>query len=35
MHYDGIMFCNGLTINLLQQLKPLIPKNKKYLLSID
>lgn len=35
MHYDGIMFGNGMTINLLQQLKPLIPKNKIYLLSID
>lgn len=33
--YDAFLFGNGLTINLLHQLKEYIPKEKHYLLSID
>ena len=35
MHYDGIMFGNGMTLNLLLQLKAFIPQNKRYLLDIN
>ena len=35
MKYDGILFGNGLTINLLQQLKASVAPEKYYLLEID
>lgn len=35
MKYNSLLFGNGLTLNLLYQLKPYIPENKRYLLSID
>lgn len=35
MKYDGILFGNGMTLNLLQQLKPFVPQDKQYLLKID
>ncbi len=35
MRYDGILFGNGLSINLLNQLKPYVPVEKRYLLNID
>lgn len=35
MHYDGIMFGNGLTTNLLSQIKEFVPQEKRYLLNID
>lgn len=33
--YDGIIFGNGMTLNLFNQLKVHIPKEKQYLFSID
>lgn len=33
--YDGVIFGNGMTINLLSQLKRLFPEDKLYLLSLD
>lgn len=35
MCYDSILFGNGLTINLLNQLKPFIPPEYSYLLTFD
>ena len=35
MKYDGFLYGNGLTINLLFQLKQYIPQEKQYLLNID
>lgn len=35
MKYDGILFGNGMTLNLLKQIKPFIPETKQYLLDID
>lgn len=35
MKYDGVMFGNGMSLNLLQQLKSLAPKDKQYLLDIN
>lgn len=35
MKYDGFLFGNGLTVNLFQKLKSKVPKDKKFLLSID
>lgn len=35
MKYDGMLFGNGLTLNLLYQLKKEIPEEKRYLLNID
>lgn len=35
MTYDGIMFGNGMSLNLLQQLRGYIPTDKQYLLDID
>lgn len=35
MNYDGVMFGNGMSLNLLQQLKPLVPKDKQYLLDVN
>lgn len=35
MNYDALLFGNGLTLNLLYQLKPYIPENKHYLFSIN
>lgn len=35
MKYDGILFGNGLTLNLLYQLKQEVPEEKQYLLNID
>lgn len=35
MKYDGFLYGNGLTINLLFQLRQYIPQEKQYLLSID
>ncbi len=35
MNYDGVIFGNGMSLNLLQQLKKLVPKNKQYLLDIN
>lgn len=35
MHYNGIMFGNGLTLNLLNQIKEFIPHEKRYLLNIN
>ena len=35
MNYDGLLFGNGLSLNLLNQLKGFIDDDKKYLLSFD
>ena len=35
MNYDALLFGNGLTLNLLYQLKPYVPPNKHYLFSIN
>ena len=35
MNYNGVMFGNGMSLNLLQQLKSLVPKDKQYLLEIN
>lgn len=35
MEYDGLLFGNGLTLNLLYQLKSYMPEEKHYLLNID
>ena len=35
MNYDALLFGNGLTLNLLYQLKPYIPENKHYLFFIN
>ena len=35
MNYNGVMFGNGMSLNLLQQLKSLVPKDKQYLLDIN
>lgn len=35
MNYDGVMFGNGMSLNLLQQLKSLVPKDKQYLLDTN
>lgn len=35
MKFDGILFGNGMTLNLLNQLSANIPEEKKYLLDID
>lgn len=35
MNYDALLFGNGLTLNLLYQLKPYVPQNKHYLFSIN
>lgn len=35
MKYDGLIFGNGMSLNLLQQLKSFIPLQKQYLLDID
>lgn len=35
MNYDGVMFGNGMSLNLLQQLKSFVPKDKQYLLDIN
>lgn len=35
MHYDGIMFGNGLTLNMLNQIKKFVPREKRYLLNIN
>ena len=35
MRYDGILFGNGLSINLLNQLKQYVPLEKQYLLLLD
>lgn len=33
--YDAILFGNGMSLNLISQLKPLIPRDKHYLTNID
>jgi len=33
--YDGFIYGNGLSLNLLQQLKPLVNKRKQYILNVD
>ena len=33
--YDGLLFGNGMTLNLIEQLRKYIPEEKRYLLSID
>ena len=35
MVYDGILFGNGMSINLLSQLKKGVPEGKQYLLNLD
>ena len=35
MKYDGILFGNGMSINLISQLKKYVPVEKQYLLNID
>lgn len=35
MNYDALLFGNGLTLNLLYQLKPYIPEDKHYLFSTN
>lgn len=35
MKYDGFLFGNGLTLNLLYQLKEEVPKERQYLLNVD
>ena len=35
MNYNGVIFGNGMSLNLLQQLKSLVPKDKQYLLDIN
>jgi hypothetical protein len=35
MKYDGLIFGNGLTLNLLFQIREKVPEEKRYLLSID
>ncbi len=35
MNYNGVMFGNRMSLNLLQQLKSLVPKDKQYLLDIN
>lgn len=35
MNYEGVMFGNGMSLNLLQQLKGLVPEDKQYLLDIN
>ena len=35
MNYDGVIFGNGMSLCLLQQLKGLVPKDKQYLLDIN
>ena len=35
MVYDGILFGNGMSINLLSQLKKYVPQEKQYLLNLD
>lgn len=35
MVYDGILFGNGMSINLLSQLKKGVPEEKQYLLNLD
>lgn len=35
VNYDGVVFGNGMTLCLLQQLKGLVPKDKQYLLDIN
>lgn len=35
MVYDGILFGNGMSINLLSQLKKCVPEGKQYLLNLD
>jgi len=33
--YDGILFGNGLSINLMNQIRQLFPSNKQYLVNVD
>ena len=35
MNYDGIIFGNGMSINLISQIKPYVPVEKQYLLELD
>ncbi len=35
VNYNGVMFGNRMSLNLLQQLKSLVPKDKQYLLDIN
>lgn len=35
MEYNGVLFGNGMTLNVLSQIKDDIPKDKRYLLNID
>lgn len=35
MNYEGVIFGNGMSLNLLQQLKSSVPKDKQYLLDIN
>ena len=35
MHYDGLIFGNGMSLNMLQQLKSLVSKDKQYLFDIN
>ena len=33
--YDGILFGNGMSINLISQLRKYVPEEKQYLLNLD